>query len=235
MAWADAVERIAAHVVRVCTPNATGTGFLVSRSRVGGPCGVATAAHVVSDAHEWEHPIRIEHPASGKQLVVKSPDRVILLDSVRDTAAIVFYQADLPLPQATLKIAPENHAVKVGVDVGWVGFPVVSSDNMCFFGGRVSCHLPKQNAYLVDGVAINGVSGGPTFIWAADEVHIVGVVTAYLPNTSDGISMPGLALVADVTQFHEVIKHFDKIDKQRELEFAKSIQMPVAGSLGNAG
>jgi hypothetical protein len=234
MSWANAVERVRDHIVRVCTPTGSGTGFLVSRSRVGGPCGVATAAHVVADAHEWEHPIRLEHPASGTQLVLKSPNRVILLDSARDTAAIVFNQGDLALPPATLPIAPENKVLKVGVDLGWVGFPAVAPDNMCFFGGRASCHLPARNAYLVDGVAINGVSGGPTFIWASNEVHIIGVVSAYLPNTSAGIPMPGLAMVADVTQFHEVIKEFDKLDKKREAEFMRSIKTPLAGSLGKS-
>jgi len=36
--------------------------------------------------------------------------------------------------------------------------------------------------YLVDGVAINGVSGGPVFYTATKGIEVIGSVSAYLPT-----------------------------------------------------
>ena len=63
--WHDAVELLTPYVVRIWTPQGSGTGFLVSNSRTTSLCAVATAAHVISHAHYWEEPIRIEHQDSG--------------------------------------------------------------------------------------------------------------------------------------------------------------------------
>jgi hypothetical protein len=67
----------------------------------------------------------------------------------------------------------------------------------------------------VDGVAINGVSGGPAFI---REKMLVGVVAAYIPNRATGEPFPGLAVVRGVEQFHELAESFRSIDEAKAEE-----------------
>ena len=63
---------------------------------------------------------------------------------------------------------------------GMHGYPAIEPYTLCFFAGTVSARLENRNAYLVDGVAINGVSGGPVFHCVdSDQVQIIGCVSAY--------------------------------------------------------
>jgi hypothetical protein len=85
----------------------------------------------------------------------------------------------------------------------------------------VSCWLSGQGAYLVDGVAINGVSGGPAFhVTGVEEmpVLIMGVVSAYVPNRATGETLPGLSVVRDVAQFHELAPTFASLDQAKSAE-----------------
>jgi len=68
--WHDVVELVAPYVMRIWTPQGSGTGFLVSNSKNTPLCGIATAEHVISHAHYWQEPIRIEHQVSGKTMLV---------------------------------------------------------------------------------------------------------------------------------------------------------------------
>ncbi len=71
------------------------------------------------------------------------------------------------MPAEPLPLVPKDKFLKVGNKIGWLGFPAIQGANLCFFSGDISAWLQSQMAYLVDGVAINGVSGGPAF-------HILG-------------------------------------------------------------
>ncbi len=75
-----------------------------------------------------------------------------------------------------------------------------------------------DEAYLVDGVAINGVSGGPAFAIVGKEIVIMGVVTAYVPNRATGEVLPGLAVVRSVKQFHELAPQFADLDQAKSQE-----------------
>lgn len=221
IAWSEAVQIIEPHVVRIATPRGSGSGFLISNARNSGVCGIATAAHVVDQAHYWEEPIRIDHASSGKSLVVRRDERAVFLDLGRDTAAILFNRGDLPLPATPLPLVPRNKAVRVGVKIGWLGFPAIPSASLCFFEGMVSAHVVPQEAYLVDGVAINGVSGGPAFHLVnrkADPTYVMGVVSAYIPNRATGEVLPGLSVVRHVRQFHELAPTFASLDQAKEAE-----------------
>ena len=77
-------------------------------------------------------------------------------------------------PEFALPLAPKDMFLRVGNDIGWLGFPAVEATRVCFFGGRVSAWNPNAKAYLVDGVAINGVSGGPAFHLANPQPTIMG-------------------------------------------------------------
>jgi len=224
--WNIAIETVAPHVVRVLTPRGSGTGFLVSASADGSMCAVATAAHVVSDAHYWEEPIRISHQRSGKTVLLRSTARAVILEEANDTAAVIFPKADLPLPTQPLELAPEGKFLTFGNEIGWLGFPAVAPSELCFFSGRVSAIRKGGREYLVDGVAINGVSGGPAFWNGEDRVILMGVMSAYIANRATGETLPGLTVIQNVNQFHELSKIFKNVDEAKQKE--KPTEQPPA-------
>ncbi|MGE0357192.1 MAG: serine protease [Burkholderiales bacterium] len=225
--WQDAVERVRPYIVRIVTPYGSGTGFVVSHSEAGDLFGVATAAHVVAQAHEWELPVRIEHELSGQTLVLHADKRAILIDGTHDSAGIVFEPQNVKLPSKPPVLIPEDKILKVGVEIGWLGYPALSPRDLCFFHGRVSAPFENESGYLVDGVAINGVSGGPALSLMYDTADYVGVVSAYFPNRATGEPLPGLALVRDVSYFHDLIKRFRSIDDARKQQTAPQDASPA--------
>lgn len=219
--WLDAVERIRPYVVKISTPQGHGTGFLFVYAGDPNLCGIATAWHVIREAHTWEDPIRIEHIASGKSKVVRVGERSVSFDQALDTAALVVEKGDMPFPADVLPLTPTGRWVKVGVELGWVGFPALAPDDLCFFSGPVSAWLPGQRAYLVDGTAIHGVSGGPAFLLAGPNMMVVGVVAAYHPHRLPGETWPGLSVVRDVKQFQTFIETLRSIEEAKRQEAQK--------------
>ncbi len=202
--WRNALEVIRPHVAKVMTPRGSGTVFLCAYAKDRSICAIATAAHVVQDCHSWEEPIRVRHYMSGKERLLRANDRLIWFDHELDTAVVLFPRHELPFPRNTLLFISEGSILKVGVEVGWVGFPVVSPNNLCFFTGTTSCWMQDSKTYLVDGAAINGVSGGPAFYRTSKGIKVIGSVTAYLPNMT--AATPGLAMISDVDQFQRTIR-----------------------------
>jgi len=230
ISWYEAVDVIGRHVVRISTPRGSGTGFLVSYGKTNPTCAVATAAHVIDHAHYWEEPIRLDHVSSGQSLLIRHVDRAIFLDSRRDTAAVLFDRKNLPFPTDTLGLAPEGKFLRVGNEIGWLGFPAISVLNLCFFRGSVSALLQDQDAYLVDGVAINGVSGGPAFFVDGTAVVIMGVVSAYVPNRVTGETLPGLGIIRSVKQFHELAPTFASLHEAKSQETPPTASPPSVGA-----
>lgn len=202
--WKGAIDTIKPYVVKISTPRGSGTGFLFAYAKGKKMCGIATAAHVIDNSYLWEELIRIEHYASGELILLRKSNRLILIDQKLDTAVILFSKEKIPFPDDTLPFTPEKLHLELGFEIGWVGFPSVSPKNLCFFTGRNSCWLEDLRTYLVDGVAINGVSGGPAFCIVSGIIHIIGCVSSYLPNRVG--PTPGLAVIRDVEQFQNVIK-----------------------------
>ena len=214
MEWYDAVEAAKPHVVQISTPRGSGSGFFVSASAASDMCAVATAAHVVADSNWWEEPIRLFQPSSGQSRILRHSDRAIEFRYDADTAAILFNREALPLPPVPLPSIPEGQFLKVGNEVGWLGFPAISPMDLCFFSGRVSAWRQRESAYLIDGVVINGVSGGPMLsVDLHPQPALVGVVSAYIPNLATGESLPGLSVVRDVKQFHELANRFRNLGR----------------------
>lgn len=218
ISWHQAVDIVCEHIVRISAPQGQGTGFLVSV----GPeqVAIATAAHVIDEAHYWEQPIRIDHPFSKGSVLLRHTGRAIWLDGNRDTAAILFEKGQLPFPAKTLPLPQRGSHLKVGNPAGWLGFPAIAREKLCFFSGTISNWTEAENTYLVDGVAISGVSGGPAFHIFGDTPILIGVVSAYMPNVSSGETLPGLSVVRDVAQFHELGEQY------RSLEQAKHEESP---------
>lgn len=117
-------------------------------------------------------------------------DRYIDVNQSTDTASITFQRGDLSVSGKTLATISDKKHLKVGVEVGWVGFPAIAPNNLCFFSGTISSWVGNDGFCFVDGVAINGVSGGPAFYVDNDgEVQIIGVVSALRAESSDGRSV----------------------------------------------
>jgi len=223
MNWDRAIETIRPHVVKIETPNGYGTGFLAIYNDDKSWCGFATAAHVVSHADEWQQPIRIQHGDMTKPTrFLKSEERVIFLDRSTDSAIVLFLKGELQLPESPIALLPMDQPCGIGVDIGWLGYPAIEPDTLCFFAGTVSARQSNRSAYLIDGVAINGVSGGPVFhAPTPDKVQIIGCVSAYHANRVTGETLPGLLRAQDVSHFHGVAKYIQDIDEAtaQKLEF----------------
>lgn len=227
ISWKQAVEIIQPHVVKITTPRGFGTGFLLAYNKDRKLCAIATANHVVEASHLWEEPIRILHYSSGKEMLLRADERSIWSDRKLDTAVILFFpkeDKEIPLPEKPLPFISKGNYLKVGVELGWVGFPVVSQYNLCFFTGKNSFWSEEYRTYLIDGVVINGVSGGPAFHTTTKEIIIIGSVSAYLPNRTD--ATPGLAMISDVEQYLDVIKTIKDLDEAK-----KGQEVEVKGSI----
>ena len=152
MEWHEAITLLKPYIFRLSTPNRAGTGWLVSLSKSTPLCAVATAAHVVEREHYWELPIRIFHPESGKSILLRAQDRAIHLIERLDIAAIVFNKDDLPLPLKTLPLVDPGFYLKPGVEIGWLGYPGINKEDLCFFYGRISFYEEndkKLNAIII--------------------------------------------------------------------------------------
>jgi hypothetical protein len=215
--WFEVVENTTPYLFRVVTQDGYGTGFFLVKSNNGLLSGVATAYHVIARAFEWGFPIRLEHAASKKTVMLYPNNRHIEYDVTLDTAIIVLEKGDIPWPENELKLVEEKKNLKVGCDLGWLGFPAISANELCFFSGHISSWNEKEHRYLVDGVVINGVSGGPVLRNRANgDVRLAGIISAYIPNNSTGKSMPGLSVVRDVSSFFSTIKKLKSLPPPQE-------------------
>lgn len=243
MNWDQIVNKVTPYIVKIETPMGHGTGFLCLYNESKSMCGIATAMHVVSYANDWQQPIRIRQTESGEVVLLQEADRVIAMDWKTDSAVIIFSTGGLTLPEEVMPLLPTGSPISIGVEVGWLGFPAIESWTLCFFSGNISAWQDYRKAYLIDGVAINGVSGGPVIYSTGTEgIRIVGVISAYKANRETGEALPGLSIAQDVSHFHEVIKHIRSVDeaKKKKAEFEKSRQQdstqepPPNQSLGEA-
>ena len=227
MAWDQAFGQVRPYVVRIETMGGLGTGFLFGYNKAHSVAAFATAAHVIDTATEWKQPIKICHWVSKKTLYLEEANRVAWLDRTYDAATILIPAGTLELPSEVLPLLAANKVKKIGVELGWVGFPALAPQKMCFFSGVVSAHIGATDTYLIDGVAINGVSGGPVFCeQKGSSPELIGVVSAYMANRRMGESLPGLLQAQDLTAFHE---HIPKIRdfgeaKEKEQEAQKKIE-----------
>jgi hypothetical protein len=229
MNWDDVVQKVTPYLVKIETPTGHGTGFLLSYNDDHSWCGVATALHVVREADSWQHPIKIHNHDFSKTAFLAVGQRVVFTDPATDSAVIFFESSQLKLPNDLIPLRPIDTRLNIGVEVAWLGYPGIEAWTLCFFSGTVSARRDDLKAYLIDGVAINGVSGGPViYSTVTDGVQFVGVMAAYRANRAYGDSLPGLSIAQDVSHFHGVIQHVRSIDdankKKREIEQQQQIE-----------
>lgn len=241
MNWDNIVKKVSPHIVRIETQSGHGSGFLFMYNDNKSWCGVATAAHVLFQADKWKQPIQIFHSESGKTLFLRENERVITTDWETDSAVLLFGKGDFPFPEDIIPLLPTSTPLSIGIEVGWLGFPAIESFTLCFFSGIISARQDFRKAYLIDGVAINGVSGGPV-IYSTDTegIQFIGTVNAYKANRVTGETLPGLSIAQDVSHFHGVLNYVRSVDEanKKKLEFEqqqqteKTIAQPITSPDG---
>lgn len=216
MNWDEVVQKVTPYVVKIETPRGHGTGFLCLMNEDKSLLGIATASHVVTHADAWQEPIRVHHYMSGSTAFLKEADRFIFNDKEKDSAVVLVPVSMLKLPQTLVQLSPIKDRLPIGTDVGWLGYPAVTH-TLCFFSGNISAVQQGLHAYLIDGVAINGVSGGPViYSHPTDGVQIVGSISAYIANRATGEALPGLSVAQDVTHFHAVAASIKSVEEARK-------------------
>jgi len=226
MDWNQIVNKITPHIVKIETPRGHGTGFLCMYNESKGLVGIATAHHVVQETDKWQEPMRIEQD-NGTIAFLKEEDRVIWADRGNDSAVILFPADKLSLPSEPIELLPIETRLPIGVEVGWLGYPGIGPQILCFFSGNVSARDDGRHTYLIDGVAINGVSGGPViYSTATDGVKIVGTISAYMVNRNTGESLPGLSIAQDVSHFHAVLSRIRNLDEAQKQKAAEQQSAP---------
>ena len=222
MNWDSVIQKVSPYLVKIEKPTGSGTGFLCAYNEARTLCGVATANHVVADTEEWQQPMRIHSHNFQQTAFLKETDRVVFTDWKTDSAVILFAPVDFQFPEELIPLRPIEAPISIGVEVGWLGYPALEPYTLCFFSGNVSARREDRSAYLIDGVAINGVSGGPVLYSSqTDGVQFVGVVSAYRANRQRGDALPGLSVAQDVSHFHQVVQRI----KSRDEALKKRAQM----------
>ena len=140
MNWDSVIHKVSPYVVAIDTPAGGGTGFLCLYSEDRRFCGIATAAHVVSHAEQWQQPIRLRHYVTNRVVLLKEEQRFIHLDYRTDSAVILFSNTQLDLPETLIPFLPIDRPLQVGVEVGWLGFPAIEPYELCFFAGIISAN-----------------------------------------------------------------------------------------------
>lgn len=232
MNWEKQIAAVSPHVVKITHPGGWGTGFLAFYNHDKTWCGIATAAHVVAHADEWQQPIRITHEASGTTEFYSTDGRVIFVNRANDSAIVFCLKRQLGLPEIPITLLPVGTLCGLGSEVGWLGYPSIEPNALCFFAGAVSAR--SDSAYLLDGVGIQGVSGGPVFHCEdLDEPKIIGCVSTYF----GGQTTPGLLKAQNVSEFQawaETIRNIDEANIRKAEFDAAQRAASAAGQAGTA-
>ena len=219
-----ALDHMRPYVFRIETPAGRGTGVLMSLPGKSDLIGIATAWHVVDKAIEQKQSIRLTHYVSGRGAFVSPDERHCGFNISADLAMLSVQPGDLSLPTDELPRVERGLALREGAALGWCGFPSVAPERLCFFKGCVSATIVEEVSYLVDGVLINGVSGGPAFALEDDgTARLVGIVSAYCPNVSVGPPLPGLGIIRAVNSYGALFDLMGSAERD-----ASQLELPVA-------
>jgi hypothetical protein len=194
----ELIPRIEPLVYQVHAGKALGTAFVIS---ITGPVDgsrnamFVTAWHVVKDVVQTHDPLDLaRRDGTLLSTLTTGPAAVYPIGPPEcDTALICAPMREPLVDPAALPAMPLQTMLPRGAEVGWLGFPGLVYPELCFFRGVVSGYREPPPIYLIDGVAINGVSGGPAF----DRTGLLaGFVSAYVPNqVSGGNTLPGLMIL----------------------------------------
>ena len=213
--WDEVVDSISKIIFRIYSGDVLGTGFIVgigeSIDQSINMISIATAWHVVKNL-----------PGSSAEIRLVSADQKISFDS--ETCSIGFHplgdekfdtcliliNTEKPIftRKDLMPLFPFDSVIARGGEIAWLGYPGFVEPELCFFQGYVSGYLDDPPLYLVDGVAINGVSGGPAF---DSRCHLIGMVSAYLPNrVNERVTLPGLMAVTPINSIRYFMENVMK-------------------------
>ena len=213
--WSNAVQQMMGNLVRIETHgDGYGSGFIIPppKNTPGNSC-VLTAYHVIELAHKTGATITIRSAKTGTRVDLPSLLRNVFVVKERDQAIISFNAPNGFASLHTVHFLSHDYHYNPGVELGWLGFPKLQKaiNVPCFLSGRISAYLPDDEAYLIDGVSIHGVSGGPAFYCDNDgKVVLAGIVTNYYPNEVNNQAWPGLAMFRTVNPLMELYEAQDK-------------------------
>ena len=212
MPWDRVVDLAERIVFQIRAGDSRGTCFAISIGKQPKSPSThymfATAWHVVENAADSSLTMSMLS-ANGKISFEAKGGfyQIIQLESeVFDTALIYLRTSEEILPQGhLLPMLDWDREMPKGTEIGWVGFPVIGGGEFCFFKGTISGHVKSPPTYLVDGVAINGVSGGPAL---DNRAHIIGLVSSYMPNQlNEYITLPGLVGLVPINAIRFYMEH----------------------------
>ena len=194
--WEERIPDVEKLVYQVHAGSSIGTAFAISIT-ISGPPGttLVTAWHVVKDVVDTDDPLEfVRHDGTLLSSLMDGPAKIYPIGPPECDTALIQILTREPLHKLDeMPAIPLETQLPRGARIGWLGFPGLVFPELCFFEGVVSGHLEEPPIYLIDGVAINGVSGGPAF----DQTKlVVGLVSAYVPNQrGEGVTLPGLLIV----------------------------------------
>ena len=238
--WQHHVEEITQQVVRIETQNGWGTGF-VHYARRGGTRCIATARHVVADVLEGKKPFRVWYGSTAFDFGKDTKNALFIQrnDADVDSAVLAVIDHGLPMPLVSLASLKERQDVRIGMEVGWLGFPGLYgvSGHLCFFSGRISFVDETANHFLIDGTAVHGCSGGPVFCVTSNGARIIGALSEYIPNAnmSKVGYLPGLASAVNVSNYKVLEEVLDQIpSRERSLKIKLDECPNCGGSLAES-
>lgn len=210
--WDKVVDRVEKCLYRVYAGQSAGTCFLISlgftQDKSKAYAMFATAWHVVKDMVGSTNDIQLV--SADKKKVFDSRTDLIgfapLGSELFDTALIIAKTGEpLVAESELLPFLPPDAMLARGAEIGWLGFPGLVDPEPCFFHGYISGYLNDPPTYLVDGVAINGASGGPAF---DNRAHLIGLVSAYIPNRLDeNTILPGMTALIPINAIRYHMEH----------------------------
>ncbi len=225
ISWYQVIADIQPSIVKIETPDGHGTGFFIGYNVERTWALIATAGHVIETADQWLQPIRIHNVKEQKTVLLQESGRVIFPDnSVDGDTTIIFAPLDkvsvLNLPEKPIGFIESGKVLKIGVDVGWLGYPGIARNTLCFFSGTISARRGSSRAYFIDGVSVPGVSGGPVFYveTGENEPRFVGSISGY---QSPDRSALGLCVAHDVSHLQSIV---ETLKNQKEAEEKKKEQ-----------
>lgn len=216
--WSKSIEHVTPLMFKIETSKGSGSGFYISsgfdtvaKKKI---AVIATADHVVHHAFRWNEPIELFqfNPPAHKKLF---PGQYRQLENIEDDLALIIIDFDLfNFSVKSFKIVRPESVARIGVTVGWCGFPAIPGifeNKLCFFSGCISAYLNEKGDYLIDGNVISGVSGAPAFTMS-ESATIMGVVTHYILT---GEKTPGLSLIRNLRPITQLISERTDVDMKK--------------------
>jgi Trypsin-like peptidase domain len=195
LSWDKVCDKVEKITYRIYAGDSAGTCFVVSAANYEDDYYTmfATAWHVIE--HTIGNDLSLRFVSFDRKTIIgddKGQCGIFRLGTeIFDTALIMVKTKEPIIDQKDLlPMLSYEYMMPRGSEIGVLGFPGLVEPELCFFKGCVSGYLNEPPTYLIDGVAINGVSGGPAF---DNRAHLIGLVSAYIPNrVNQFTTLPGL-------------------------------------------